>query len=61
MIRFIGQLLCRVFGHHWHYQAESLSALVGQFPARVCLRCQGRRCERLINGSWVYDPIHSWK
>ena len=57
--RPIRRFLCAVFGHRWYYQQTALSDLVGQFPARVCIRCQWRRCERYINDEWVYDPISS--
>ncbi len=55
----LGQLLCRWFGHRWTYQPEILSTLEMMPPARVCIRCQWRLCERLIDGEWVYDAKHS--
>src|ERR1019366_5416676 len=58
MILFIGRLLCRVFGHWWHYQSVTLSDQAGEPPARVCCRCEFSYVERFINGQWV--PRRRW-
>lgn len=56
---WFGRLLCRLFGHSWHYQSLLMSAYSGTPPARTCLRCQFRRCERLVRGQWQFDPESS--